>query len=277
MRIAALLTPTGDWPAIVEAARAADDAGLDAVGFWDHYHSGQPDWAYVCGWSALGAIAAVTRHVRLLPMVLNNLHYEVGVLAKESSTLAIASGGRFELGIGAGDWPESFAAWGRPFPAVEERLDRLAETIEALRLAWTGEPVSYRGRYVTLDGAICTPAPEVPPRVVIGVGGSRRTLRRLAPLTDELNVYADEALVAEARSAAAESGRNAEVSVFLSWEWDKWPADPAGELGRWADLGVDRACVSLGGPDMTRRVESIASGGQSSGRANTMLDVGTSK
>src|SRR5918997_2007056 len=127
MRIAPLLTPVADWSAILEAARSADERGIDAVGFWDHYHSGQPDWAYVCGWSAMGAVAAATRHVKLLPMVINNLHYEPGVLAKESSVLDLASGGRFELGIGAGDWPTSFAAWGRPYPAVDERLDRLAE------------------------------------------------------------------------------------------------------------------------------------------------------
>lgn len=60
MRLAALL----GWAEITAAARAAGEAGLDAVGFWDHYHSGQPDWAYVCGRSALGAIAAATTRVR---------------------------------------------------------------------------------------------------------------------------------------------------------------------------------------------------------------------
>ena len=257
MRIAALLTPTADWPAILDAARAADAARIDAVGFWDHYHSGQPDWAYVCGWSAMGAVAAVTEHVRLLPMVLNNLHYEPGVLAKESSVLAVLSGGRFELGIGGGDWPDSFRAWGRPFPDADERVDRLVETIEALRLAWTGEPVVYAGRHVTLDGAICTPAPPAPPRVVVGVGGSRRTLRRAIGVADELNVYADEGLVDEARDLVRESGRAVALSVFLSWEWDKWPADPGAELARWAALGVDRACVSLGSADMRARLETL--------------------
>ena len=257
MRIAALLTPTADWPAILDAARAADAARIDAVGFWDHYHSGQPDWAYVCGWSAMGAVAAVTEHVRLLPMVLNNLHYEPGVLAKESSVLAVLSGGRFELGIGGGDWPESFRAWGRPFPDADERVDRLVETIEALRLAWTGEPVAYAGRHVTLDGAICTPAPPAPPRVVVGVGGSRRTLRRAIGVADELNLYADVGLVDEARDLVRESGRAVALSVFLSWEWDKWPADPGAELARWAALGVDRACVRLGSADMRARLETL--------------------
>jgi alkanesulfonate monooxygenase SsuD/methylene tetrahydromethanopterin reductase-like flavin-dependent oxidoreductase (luciferase family) len=258
MRIAALLTPTPDWPAILDAARLADEARLDAVGFWDHYHSGQPDWAYVCGWSAMGAVAAMTRHVKLLPMVVNNLHYEPGVLAKESSVLAVLSGGRFELGIGGGDWRESFTAWGRPFPEADERLDRLIETIEALRLAWTGQPVSYDGRHVTLDGAISTPAPPEPPRVVVGVGGSRRTLHRTIGVADELNLYADEALVNEAQDLVRESGRSIALSVFLSWEWDKWPDDPTGELARWAELGIERACLSLGGADMPARINALS-------------------
>lgn len=125
MRIGAVLSPVGDWDAVEEAAIAPDELGFDAVALWDHYHSAKPDWAYVCGWSAYGALAARTSRVRLVPMVLNNLHYELGVLAKETSVLSLLSGGRFELGIGAGDWPDSFAAWGRPYPAPDERVARL--------------------------------------------------------------------------------------------------------------------------------------------------------
>ncbi len=258
MKIAALLTPTPDWPAIEAAARVADDRGIDSIGLWDHYHSGQPDWAYVAGWSAFGALAALTTRVKLLPMVLNNLHYEPGVLAKESSILALSSGGRFELGIGAGDWPESFAAWGRPFPGADERLDRLVETIEALRLLWSGEPTSYDGRHVKLRDAICTPPPPTPPRVVIGVGGSRRTLARAITVADELNLYAEPELVNEAARLVAEGRPSIALSVLLSWEWDKWPAEPEAELASWQARGVARVCVSLGGPDMPERVNRLA-------------------
>jgi alkanesulfonate monooxygenase SsuD/methylene tetrahydromethanopterin reductase-like flavin-dependent oxidoreductase (luciferase family) len=259
MRIAALLTPTRDWPAILGAARHADRAGLDAIGLWDHYHSARPDWAYVAGWSALGALAAATSRVTLLPMVLNNLHYQPGVLAKESSVLALLSDGRFELGIGAGDWPQSFAAWGRPFPPAAERLTRLVETVEALRLLWAGRPVTYTGRQVVLDGAICTPAPPRAPRVVVGVGASRRTLAAVLPIADEVNVYAEPALAAEARAAIATAGRAVAVSVFLDWEWDRWPADAQDQLARWRDAGVDRACVNVGGDDMPSRINQLAS------------------
>ncbi|HKG56739.1 MAG TPA: LLM class flavin-dependent oxidoreductase [Candidatus Limnocylindrales bacterium] len=263
MRIGAILSPVADWQPILAAARRADEAGLDAVGFWDHYHSGRPDWAYACGWSAYGAVAASTSRVRLVPMVLNNLHYEPGVLAKESSILSIASGGRFELAIGAGDWPESFAAWGREFPSRDERLDRLVETAKALRLVWSGEEVSYDGRYVKLSGAICTPPPPRPPRIVIGVGPSRRTLARALDVADEVNVYDDRALIADALAAARDAPRPVDVSVFVSWEWDKWPADPAAEVRRLADTGVSRAYVSLGGEDMTDRVDALADAAQS--------------
>ncbi|HYH12850.1 MAG TPA: LLM class flavin-dependent oxidoreductase, partial [Thermomicrobiales bacterium] len=117
--------PTGYWDDVVRAARLADERGLDAVGFWDHYHSEQPEGALVCGWSAYGYLAAVTERVRLVPMVLCRPNYLLGVLAKESSILQIASEGRFELGIGAGDYPKEFTAWSVAYPSAEERMAAL--------------------------------------------------------------------------------------------------------------------------------------------------------
>jgi alkanesulfonate monooxygenase SsuD/methylene tetrahydromethanopterin reductase-like flavin-dependent oxidoreductase (luciferase family) len=256
MRIGAVLSPVADWSMIAAAAYAADEAGLDSIGLWDHYHSGRPEWAYVAGWSAYGWLASMTSRVRLVPMVLNNLHYEPGVLAKESSILSIASEGRFELGLGGGDWAASFAAWGRPFPSAELRTERLVETVQALRLVWTGDAVDFEGRYVQLHGAICTPAPSPPPRVVIGVGGSRRVLEAATPVADEVNVY-DEPGIIEAAVANRDAGGPA-VSVFTSWDWDKWPDDVAGELRRLEATRVDRVLVSLGGADMPERIAALA-------------------
>lgn len=73
MRLGAVFSPTADWEHIIEAARAADDLGYDAIGLWGQYHSARPEWAYICGWSAYGALAALTGRARLVPMVLNNL------------------------------------------------------------------------------------------------------------------------------------------------------------------------------------------------------------
>ncbi len=260
MKVGAILSPVVDPRDAIAAARAADDAGLDAVGLWDHYHSPRPEWGYVAGWSMLGALAAATERVRLVPMVLNNLHYQLGVLAKESSVLSLVSGGRFELGIGAGDWPDSFPPWGERFPPVDERLGRLGESIAALRGLWAGAPVSVDGRWVHLDDATSTPAPRTPPRVVVGVGGSRRTLEAARDFADELNVYAGPGLIEEASAVARADGTSPAVSVFLSWEWDKWPADPAAELRALEARGATRAFVSLGAelPGMLERISILA-------------------
>lgn len=256
MRIGAVLSPVGDWRAVEEAAVAADELGFDAIGLWDHYHSAQPDWAYVAGWSAYGALAARTSRVQLVPMVLNGLHYEPGVLAKESSVLSLLSGGRFELAIGAGDWPESFAAWGRPFPDRAERVALLAETVEVLRQVWTGQPVDFDGRFHRLTGACCTPAPPVAPRVVVGVGASRAVLRSAIDYADEVNVYTG--VFDEALALAAAAGRRLDVSLFFNWGWADWPEDPIAELARWRDRGAERIFVSLGGPDMPDRLRRLA-------------------
>ena len=123
MRLGVILAPMADPAAVIEAARVAEAEGLDAVGLWDHCHSGQPDWAYAAGWSVLGALATATERVQIVPMVLNGLLHDVGRLAKETAMLDLLSGGRFELGIGIGDWPEAFAAWGQPFPPRTDRTN----------------------------------------------------------------------------------------------------------------------------------------------------------
>ena len=257
MRVGVILSPVGDWRAILDSAKLADSAGLDSVGFWDHYHSEKPEWAYVCGWSAYGALAAATERIRLTPMVICRLNYTLGVLAKESAILSIASGDRFELGIGAGDYPAEYTAWHQPFPDATTRVKALEETIAALRLIWQGGAVTYAGEHVQLTDAACTPVPPVAPRVVAGVGGSRRMIRSAVAYADELNLYSEEELVRFAQAEIAQAGRTIDLSVYL--HWDRWPDDPRGELARWEQRGVGRALVCVGfQPDMPGRVAELA-------------------
>lgn len=259
VRVGVTLSPTGDWGAILEAARLADQSGLDAVGFWDHYHSLKPEWSYVCGWSVYGAVAALTERIRLVPMVLCNLNYTLGVLAKESSVLSILSGGRFELGIGAGDYPQEYQAWHQPYLDAPTRVARLEETVTALREVWKGEVVSFEGEHVHLMGAACTPAPPGPPRVVVGVGSSRSLIRSAVRYADELNVYADEEVLRYARARIEESGRTVGISVYRHLEWNEWPDDVSEELRRWEDLGVERIFLNLGYDwNLTARVLELA-------------------
>lgn len=259
MRIGVTLSPTGDWAAILAAAKLADELGLDAVGFWDHYHSIKPEWAYVCGWGAYGALAAATERIRLVPMVISRLNYPLGVIAKETSVLSLASGGRFELGIGAGDYPEEYEAWHQPFPDAPARVAALGESVAALREVWKGGLVDFEGEHVRLSAAACTPPPPSPPRVVVGAGDSRRLIRSAAAYADELNVYANEDVVAYAREQVEASGRPIELSVYVHLDWDEWPDDLGVVLRRWEELGIARAFVNVGyGWDLCEKVRELA-------------------
>jgi alkanesulfonate monooxygenase SsuD/methylene tetrahydromethanopterin reductase-like flavin-dependent oxidoreductase (luciferase family) len=244
MKIGVNLGPCGDWPAMLDAARRADSLGLEAIGFLDHYHSENLQWAYVCGWSAYGALAMATSRIRLVPLVIDRMNYLPGVLAKETATLALLSGGRFELGIGAGDFFAEARTWGSPVPDAATRVALLQETILALRQIWQGEFVTFTGKQIVLDQAACTPAPPAPPRVVVGAGKSRRLIGSALGYADEINVYADDELIRFARRQIDESPRPVALSVYV---WD-WPEQLPERLARWEELGVARVFLTFWHP-----------------------------
>ena len=258
--VGACFGPGDSWESIVKATLRAEDLGLDSVGFWDHYHAEKPEWGLICGWSAYGYLAAITERIHLVPMVLCRPNYLLGVLAKESSLLQIASGGRFEFGIGAGDYPGEFAAWNVPFPDAPQRVEWLSESVQALRRLWNGEQVTMTGTYVSLDKACCTPVPVVPPRVVIGVGNSRRMVDSALPYADELNVYGDMSIAAYARERIATSDRPITLSVFGQRLGDPLSEEALVEdMTRWRDLGASRYIMTYGwADDLSAQVETLA-------------------
>ena len=259
MRIGIAFSPATNWPAIVHAAQLADASGLDAVGFPDHYHSERPEQAYICGWSAYGALAATTQRIRLVPTVLVRPNYTLGVLAKESSVLSIISAGRFELAIGAGDFPVEYAAWHQPYPDASTRIAALRETILALREIWKGGAVTFDGDHVHLTDAICAPVPPAPPRIVVGVGGSHRLIQSAVTYADELNVYADDAVLCYAHEQIAVSGRAVALSVYRPLGPDAWPSDLRDEIARWQQQGISRLFVNIGfDADLVQRVAELA-------------------
>jgi alkanesulfonate monooxygenase SsuD/methylene tetrahydromethanopterin reductase-like flavin-dependent oxidoreductase (luciferase family) len=177
-------------------------------------------------------------------MVIDRLNYLPGVLAKETSTLSILSAGRFELGIGAGDFFEEASAWGLAVPDATARMTGLKETIMILRRIWMGEPVTFEGEQIHLTNAACTPVPPTPPRVVVGAGRSRRLIRSAVEYADEINVYATEELIRFARQEIETSQRSVSLSVYV---WD-WPEDIATALAAWEQLGVERTFLTFWHP-----------------------------
>src|SRR5258708_2496811 len=215
MRIGVNLGPTANWPSILAATRMADVLGFETVGFLDHYHTLRLDWPYLCGWSLYGALAMATSRISLVPMVIDRLNYLPGVLAKEVASLSILSGGRFELGIGAGDFFEEARAWGTPIPPATARITGLKETVQMLRDLWTGQPVTFEGEHLHLVEAAVTPVPLAPPRIVFGAGRSRSLIRSAVEYADEINVYADEDLMRFTHQEIEASRRAISLSVFV--------------------------------------------------------------
>lgn len=144
------------------------------------------------GLATVAAGLQATERLRLGCLVLCTTFRHPGHVAKVAATLDAISGGRFELGIGAGWHAREHRAYGIPFPSMRERSDRLEEAAALLRAILRGPyPVSFAGRYYSLDAAPLAPRPvQVPFPLLIGGAGERRTLRTLARYGDVANLGA---------------------------------------------------------------------------------------
>ena len=169
------------WPYLMGDAVAAEGSGLDSVWLADHLLApSDPADPVFEAWTALAAVAAATERVRLGHLVNCVSFRNVGVLAKMAATLDHASGGRLELGLGAGWYQQEYEAFGMPFPSAGDRRRAFAEVVDALDLLFTGERADYAGEFVRLDGAFCRPAPLQQPRPPLTVGTGGELMMRLA-------------------------------------------------------------------------------------------------
>jgi F420-dependent oxidoreductase-like protein len=173
---------------LIGMARAAERLGFDYVSVDDHVQRGQ-DGRVFESLTSLSAIAAVTAKVRLLTTVLCVMYRPPGLVAKMASTIDVISGGRLELGIGAGWKEEEAGAYGLPWDGVKGRLDRLDEACRVILALWTQDETTFDGRHYRLARARCNPRPVQRPHppLWIGGGGERRTLRIAAKYADGVN------------------------------------------------------------------------------------------
>lgn len=177
------------WRTIIDTA---DRLGFESLWRSDHLFSlmGDPQRNCIALWPSLQEVA--TRSSRLtFGQLVSPVTFRHPVhLAIDSVALDALSDGRYMFGIGAG-WNEGeHSAFGFPLPPVKERMDRLEEALELINLLWSGEQVSFEGKYFQLDGAQSRPTPTRGAKVptIIGGGGERRTLRLVAQYADEWNI-----------------------------------------------------------------------------------------
>ncbi len=163
-----------DGPAWADHARRAEDAGVGSLLIRDHFSAGAFG-QQLAPFSALAAAAAVTTRLRVGTMVLSNDFRHPAIVAHEAASLHHLSGGRFELGIGAGWYQPEYDAAGISFDSPGRRIDRLEESLAILKGLLAGNPVHHHGAWYQIDGLELDVMPEHHgcPRLLIGAGGPR--------------------------------------------------------------------------------------------------------
>ncbi|MFN8036697.1 MAG: TIGR03560 family F420-dependent LLM class oxidoreductase [Acidimicrobiia bacterium] len=178
------------WARSREVALLAERIGYDHLWVYDHVETvprREPTHVFEA-FTTLAALASLTTTIRLGQLVTCQSYRNAGLLAKEAACVDVFSGGRLILGLGAGWYQREYEAYGYGFGTARERLERLEETLEAVKRLWTEETVSYEGRHVRLDDAYCEPKPlQSLPEVWVGGGGEQVTLRIAAEHADATN------------------------------------------------------------------------------------------
>lgn len=178
------IAPAGQWQTMRSLAEFADRDGSPWESIWvyDHFHTTpvpSPAEATHEAWSLMAAFAASTSRVRLGQMCTCMGYRNPAYLAKVAATVDVVSGGRLEMGIGAGWYEHEWRAYGYGFPEVPERLAMLREGVEILHQAWTTGRATFEGEHYRVDGAIVQPQPLQAGGIPLWVagGGEKVTLK----------------------------------------------------------------------------------------------------
>jgi F420-dependent oxidoreductase-like protein len=176
-----------DWVAL---ASAVESSGLDGLYRSDHYLSGDgfTGRAALDAWATLAGLAGLTRRIRLGTMVSPVTFRHPSVLASMVTTVDHISGGRVELGLGAGWYRLEHQVFGFEFPPTGTRVGMLEEQLEIIHALWTTDEVNFSGKQHILERCSLLPKPvQQPPPIIVGGSGKARTVRAAARFATEYN------------------------------------------------------------------------------------------
>lgn len=272
MRFAIKTSPQDTtWADMLAVWQAADDIELfESAWTFDHFYPIFSDPTGPCleGWVATTALAQATQRIRVGVLVTGNPYRHPAVLANMAATLDVISGGRLELGLGAGWNQEECDAYGIDLPPLKERFDRFDEALEVITSLLTNTMSSFDGEHYQLRDARCEPKPVQRPHPPICIGGSgpNRTLRSVARWAQHWNhpggspqQLADSIEVLHQR--CAEIGRDpSEILISTHLRVDVGdPAAIAAQVTAAEEAGIQLGIVYLPIPHTPSVLEPLAS------------------
>ena len=255
--------PTGIGPGVADLAQRAEAVGVRTLSFMDHYFqmeaAAPATDPMLEGYTALGFVAGRTEALRLRLLVGGVTYRYPGLLAKIVTTLDVLSGGRAELGLGAAWYVREHVGLGVPFPSTAERFERLEETLQICLQMWSDDDGPFDGKHYQLAETLCRPEPvsSPRPRIMIGGGGERKTLRMVAQYADACNLMGPPEVIAHKidvlRAHCERLGRDIH-EIDITAMFRDLPPEPSVDdvltgAQRLADLGVTTLVTAATGSD----------------------------
>ena len=256
------IDPAAQWATMLDVARAAENSPFESIWVYDHFHTVPvpTDEATHESWSLMAAFGAATSRIRLGQMCTCMGYRNPAYLAKVAATVDVVSGGRVEMGIGAGWYEHEWRAYGYGFPRAGQRLAMLDEGVRIMRQLWTTGKATLDGEHYQVNGAISRPLPLQEGGIPLWIagGGEKKTLRTAARYANYTNFDAtpevfkrkSEILAQHCQEVGTEYDaivRSAEYNVIigetekdvadkLTWIRDHYaPHVPADQLDGWVE------------------------------------------
>ncbi|QGK70681.1 TIGR03557 family F420-dependent LLM class oxidoreductase [Allosaccharopolyspora coralli] len=216
-----LMTEQSGPRALVRHAPLAERAGFDFQVISDHFSPWLNTQAHApYAWSVLGAICQATERTELMTYVTAPImRYHPAVVAQKAATVALLSGGRFTLGIGAGENLNEHVV-GRGWPGVNTRHAMLGEAIEIITELFDGDYLSYRGEHFTVDSAKLWDVPDSPVPIAVAISGAQ-SVEQFAPVADGMIAVEPDAELCRLWDSTTSSGNRKIGQLPVAWGLDR--------------------------------------------------------
>lgn len=274
------IDPARHWGVMHDLAQAAEAGPWESLWVYDHFHTTPvpSQEATHEAWTLMAAFAASTKRIRLGQMCTCNAYRNPAYLAKVAATVDLISGGRLEMGIGAGWYEHEWRAYGYGFPDAPERLRMLREGVEIMHQAWTTGTATLDGEFYQVDGAIVQPQPLQEGGIPMWVagGGEKVTLKIAAQYAKYTNF----------NGGAAEFARKSEIlrghcekvgtdfdAITRSSNFSTIIGETRDEVARKVDAYEQRMAESIGAEKAAALVKQYHGAGSNEGLAGTPDEI----